>query len=122
MIATVDPLVQSSALLAVVSIFIGYLVKTGARRATERAKSEKLHAEERVAVAKERVAVQENFKDYLTSQSTSWAKTQGKIAESLTLLSTEIHTMSVKNSAEHSWILDWVQDQKNKESRQEGLE
>lgn len=118
MMGTVDPLVQSSALLAVVSIFIGYLVKTGARRSTERAKSEKLHAEERVAVAKERVAVQENFKDYLTSQSTSWAKTQSKIAESLTLLSTEICTMSTKNSAEHSWILDWVQDQKNKESKQ----
>jgi len=112
MIGTVDPLAQSGALLAVVSIFIGYLVKTGARRTRERVESEKLHSEERATVAKERIAVQENFKDYLTSQSVGWTKTQTRIAESLTLLAKEIHTGTAKNSAEHSEILDWVRTQK----------
>lgn len=112
MISTADPLVQTTALLAVVSIFISFLVKTGARRTKERVESEKLHSEERSAIAKERIAVQENFKDYLTSQSNAWTKTQTRIAESLTLLSTEIRGMSTRNTAEHGELLEWVRTQK----------
>lgn len=112
MIGAVDPLVQTTALLAIVSIFIRYLVKTGSRRTKERIESEKSHSEERAVVAKERIAVQENFKDYLTSQSTAWTKTQSRIAESLNLLSTEIRVMSTRNTTEHGELLEWVRTQK----------
>lgn len=109
-----DMLVENGGLLAVVSIFIGYLIKARAIHRSERADTAKMHSEERAAEAKERIATQENFKDFLIGYSGKWSDTQTQIAESLTLLSREISTMSAKNSTEHSEILDWTRTQKYK--------
>jgi len=105
-------LINNGSQISVAGLFVWFVLKRSKANLEERARNRAERAEVMKLHGEERIAVQENFKQFLTGYTERWSGTQDKLAESLSFLSVELSKMSAQNSAEHSEILTWIRSQK----------